>query len=550
MEFPNRSMTWVVVARAGILTVVVGVTLLLGPASQYVWPVLLLALIGFSLTLIYAAALWLRLPSAVLVPVQVVNDLLLVNWLVYRTGDIESPFNALYLIIVFAASFLAPPYSVVITFATIASAIGLGVATLAGAIQRADGSLYATGAVAELQLNLSYTTVAIISVAVLSMYLADRQRRSDTALIAAARDLADLQAFNDRIIDSMRSGLVTAGLDGAITSCNVAAEEITGYAESTLVGQPLSDLFGDLAAEYLSHAEHGLVAVLRSDISFTRPDGKFAHLGFNVAPLTSETGEVRGVVLIFQDLTEVFQLEQEVRRREKLAALGSMAAGLAHEIRNPLASIRGSIQVLSREIEVDQQTGRLVDIVLRESERLNRTLTDFLAYARPAPFTPSEIDLKRAVSDAVILLKNSPEVGPGHTIVESYPESECLFVGDPNQLRQIFWNLARNGIQAMPNGGSLTVRIEAVEGLAYRLVVEDKGVGMTSEEIARLFEPFSSTKQGGTGLGMAIVYQFVEDHGGRVTVDSEVGSGTRVSVFLPSRSAELSAARADSRSDS
>jgi two-component system sensor histidine kinase PilS (NtrC family) len=545
MDNLRRSIAWAIVSRAGILAVVVALTLSIGPNSQYVWPVTLLAFVVFALTLVYAVALWIRVPAKVLIPVQAVNDILLVNWLVYRTGDVESPFNALYLVIVFAASVVAPRRAIFVTVVTVLSAVCLGVGAVSGALPRADGTSYEPSVLAELQLNIAYTTVAIVSVAILSTYLADRQRRADTALKAAAQDLAVLRAFNERIIDSMRSGLITAGLDGAITSCNRAAEEITGYAEDELVGRPLPELFGDVARAYLVPPDAQPASLLRSDVSFERPNGTVAHLGFNVAPLVAERGEVGGVVLIFQDLTEIFDLEQEVRRREKLAALGSMAAGLAHEIRNPLASIRGSVQVLARELPVDEDSRRLVDIILRESERLNRTLTDFLTYARPAAFAPAEFDLKRAIADAVTLLKNSPEVGPEHAVVESYPERPCTFVGDPNQVRQIFWNLARNGIQAMPSGGRLTVRVTPVDGTGYRVTVEDEGVGMNADEIGRLFEPFASQKPGGTGLGLAIVYQFVEEHGGRVSVESEPGSGTRVSVYLPNRQTAPDAPRTE-----
>jgi two-component system sensor histidine kinase PilS (NtrC family) len=300
----------------------------------------------------------------------------------------------------------------------------------------------------------------------------------------------------------------------------------------------LQELFGEITRDYLDSTVSG-GSLLRSEVSFTRPDGAVARVGFNVAPLTSESDEIRGAVVIFQDLTEVYELEREVRRREKLSALGAMAAGLAHEIRNPLASIRGSAQVLAGEIEVDEAASRLLDIIRRESERLNRTLTDFLAFARPAPFSPSEFDVKQVISDAVALLKNSPEVGPNHKVVERYPNGPTTIVGDQNQIRQIFWNLARNALQAMPDGGNLKVSVESIGAGGCRLEVEDEGVGIPKQQIARLFEPFSSTKPGGTGLGMAIVYQFVQDHGGRVTVDSTVGVGTRVGVELRARSESM-----------
>jgi two-component system, NtrC family, sensor histidine kinase PilS len=533
METLQRNLLSLVISRAGILLVVAFLTLLLGRGSQYVWPVIVLTAIVLPLTVIYAVAHRVGVPGTIMVPIQFANDILLVNWLVYRTGDVESPFNALYLIVVFAAGLLPTRRAIAIVTATLVSAVTLGVLTVSGAVPRSDGTAYAPSFLPDLQLNLSYTIVAILCVSVLSTFLAERQRRSDTALAATARSLADLRAFNERIIESMRSGLLTAGLDGRVTTCNRAAIDILNLSDEEILGRPLTDLFGDVAGAHFRTGDPATgTTIVRSDVSFERPGGTVAHLGFNVAPLLSEQNEISGAVLIFQDLTEVFELEQEVRRREKLAALGTMAAGLAHEIRNPLASLRGSIQVLASDLSADDDNRRLTDIILRESERLNRTVSDFLTYARPAPHTPTEFDLRRPVSEAVTLLRNSPEVGPAHSIVESYPEQPCPFRGDQNQIRQIFWNLARNGLQAMPEGGELKVRIESA-GEGYRLAVADEGIGMPREQIDRLFEPFSSQKQGGVGLGMAIVYSFVREHGGRISVESEVGVGTQIVVDLP-----------------
>ena len=200
--------------------------------------------------------------------------------------------------------------------------------------------------------------------------------------------------------------------------------------------------------------------------------------------------------------------------------------------------------MLANELEVDSASRRMLDIIRRESERLNRTLTDFLAFARPAPFAPVEFDLKRAISESVALLKNSSEVSPKHVVEERYPDSACIIVGDPNQVRQIFWNLARNGLQAMGDGGRLTVTLEPT-AMGFRLEIGDEGTGMSTAQISHVFEPFATTKSGGTGLGMAIVYQFVQDHGGRITVESEVGVGTRVGVELRLRAEPATPSRVE-----
>jgi two-component system sensor histidine kinase PilS (NtrC family) len=383
----------------------------------------------------------------------------------------------------------------------------------------------------------SLNLVAIFAVATLSSQLAERIRRSETQLASATRDLADYRLFNDRIIESMRSGLVTTDLLGHIITFNRAAEEITGYRAGDVRGKKIFTIFGDIEKQI----EAGLESIRtrtrlpRFDIGCRTADGREIHLGFSVAPLVDESDSSRGYVLTFQDLTEVMELEREVRRQERLAALGKMAAGLAHEIRNPLASMRGSVQVLASELNFSQDQSQLMQIVLRESDRLNRIVSDFLTYARPPKIERAVIELSSLLSETIALLRNSPELRPDHLITEEYPDSPLLYRGDPNQLRQIFWNLARNAIQAMEQGGELSVTLEAKPSGDITIAFSDTGQGMSREQKERLFEPFNSSS-GGTGLGMAIVYQLVRDHNGRIIVESDAGKGTRIAISLPAGS--------------
>jgi two-component system sensor histidine kinase PilS (NtrC family) len=217
-----------------------------------------------------------------------------------------------------------------------------------------------------------------------------------------------------------------------------------------------------------------------------------------------------------------------------------MAAGLAHEIRNPLASMRGSVQVLASELSFSQDQSQLMQIVLRESDRLNRIVSDFLTYARPPKMERSVIELASLLSETIALLRNSPELRSDHMISESYPDTSVLYHGDPNQMRQIFWNLARNAIQAMPQGGELRVTLEARQLGDLIIAFSDTGQGMSREQRERLFEPFNSSS-GGTGLGMAIVYQLVRDHNGKILVESEAGQGTRIAIRLPASSLVVTA---------
>lgn len=498
-----------------------------------------LAVVAGTVLVLSAIYFWVLpkvMPLAARACLQLALDLILVTWLVHRTGDVESPFLPLYLVVIFATSALFGRNEVLFFggFALLLYAV-TGVLTIKGILPRAQGwRLHDDASFAWAEFLFAVKLLAIIAVTLLSSHLAERARRSEFDLAAATKELADNRLFNDRIIESVRSGLVTTDLNGNITTFNRAAEEITGYKGQDVRGLNIFKVFGDIEKQI----EVGLESIRtrsrppRFDITCRTAGGQEIHLGFSVAPLVDESGRVRGYVLTFQDLTEVMALEREVRRQERLAALGKMAAGLAHEIRNPLASMRGSVQVLASELTLSPDQMQLMDIVLRESDRLNRIVSDFLTYARPPRTERTTTELTSLLGETIALLRNSTELQPDHHLIEEYPAETVSYYGDPNQLRQIFWNLARNAIQAMPGGGSLKVRLAAQPEKEITITFTDTGQGMTNEQRERLFEPFSSST-GGTGLGMAIVYQLVHDHEGKIDAESAPGKGTTISIKLP-----------------
>jgi two-component system sensor histidine kinase PilS (NtrC family) len=535
----RRKLQWLLFSRlatAAALLAVVGLTERENTPHSFVPELATVAGATVILSVFYLLTLRTRIPHRTQGYIQFSLDICIVTWLVYRTGDVESPFLALYLIITFAACALLGRTGV-----SLVGALGgvlyvsIGVVTMSGILPRASGwKAYEGANLAWTQFMFSLNLIAIFAVAILSSQLAERIRRSETQLANATKDLADYRLFNDRIIESMRSGLVTTDLRGNIITFNHAAEEITGYRAVDVRGKEVFTIFGDIEKQI----EAGLESIRtrtrlpRFDIGCKTADGREIHLGFSVAPLVDEAENSRGYVLTFQDLTEVMELEREVRRQERLAALGKMAAGLAHEIRNPLASMRGSVQVLASELSFSQDQSQLMQIVLRESDRLNRIVSDFLTYARPPKVERSVIELTSLLSETVALLRNSPELRPDHSIAEDYPDEQVLYQGDPNQIRQILWNLARNAVQAMPQGGELRVSLDAQANRDVTIAFSDTGQGMSREQKERLFEPFNSSS-GGTGLGMAIVYQLVRDHNGKILVDSEAGKGTRIAIKLP-----------------
>ncbi|HVF89166.1 MAG TPA: ATP-binding protein [Blastocatellia bacterium] len=535
----RRKLHWLLISRlaiAGTLLIAVGLFEQDNSSRSFV-PVLasvsgLVVLASAFYFLAFRSSVSYRLQGFL----QLSIDLIITTWLVYNTGDVESPFLALYLVILFASSALFGRREVLILgFSGAALYTTVAILTMEGIIGRASGwPIYVEVNLPWIKLMFALNCMAILAVAALSGHLAERARRNETELATATRDLADYRLFNDRIIESMRSGLVTTDLRGNIITFNRAAEEITGYKVPEVRGRNIFTIFGDIQKQI----EVGLESIRtrsrlpRFDIGCKTADGRELHLGFSVAPLVDESDHARGYVLTFQDLTEVMELEREVRRQERLAALGKMAAGLAHEIRNPLASMRGSVQVLASELSFSPDQSQLMEIVLRESDRLNRIVSDFLTYARPPRIERTVIELSSILSETVALLRNSTELTPDHLLTERFPSEPVHYNGDPNQIRQIFWNLSRNAIQAMPRGGELQVTLEAGPGLDVTISFRDTGQGMSREQKDRMFEPFNSSS-GGTGLGMAIVYQLVRDHNGKIFVESEAGKGTSIAIKLP-----------------
>jgi two-component system sensor histidine kinase PilS (NtrC family) len=274
----------------------------------------------------------------------------------------------------------------------------------------------------------------------------------------------------------------------------------------------------------------------RHEFRYRPSDGRGElEIGLTATHLETPRGRA-GLLFTFQDVTAIKKLERDAAIQQRLAAVGEMAAGIAHEIRNPLASMSGSIQILRQELPLSSEQEQLMDIVLRESERLNTTIRSFLAYARPQRFQIARFDVRRALNDTALLLRNSAEVLDGHEISVDVPASELWYEADEGQIKQIVWNLATNGLRAMPRGGRLRLMGSfepSSDGVI--LTVRDDGIGIPPEELDALFQPFHGTFAKGSGLGLAIVYRIVSDYNGEIQVSSQPGSGTTISVRLPAR---------------
>ncbi|MFL6467044.1 MAG: two-component system sensor histidine kinase NtrB, partial [Pyrinomonadaceae bacterium] len=387
----------------------------------------------------------------------------------------------------------------------------------------------------------SFHVVAFLVVGLLSARLAERQS-SGEMLEEATKSLASLRMLHERIIESIRSGLITTDLEGKIYTCNAAASEITGYASDSMIGRSIRSMFGDIS-EAIDHAygvRNDLDQPVRFETVFVTPEGFAVHIGYSVSLLFSETNETSGFIITFQDLTEIRSMEENVRRKDRLAAVGRVGAGLAHEIRNPLGAMRGAIQVLESSTPKESVQADLMQIIMRESDRLNSIITNFLNYARPKAGNFVEIDICESIRETVKLIRHSPDVLDTHEIILDLPNCPIHVMGDSTQLKQIFWNLARNSINAMPEGGKFLVGLEKVPNKRIRITFSDTGSGMPPEQVEQLFEPFSNSTTGGTGLGLSIVYQIVRDHNGVINVRSAEGDGTVITVELPAETKSAS----------
>ncbi|HTV01395.1 MAG TPA: ATP-binding protein [Luteitalea sp.] len=467
---------------------------------------------------------------------QIATDALVVLAVVWSTGGLISAYTPLMLLPVLTASVTGGRHDGL----RAAAVIGIGFVLMAtmqygwlpspSILQsRAGRSLLPGGALA------GYTVAAnlggSVAIALLIGHLSETLTRTGADLARATSSLADLTTLSQRVIDSMAGGLIVTDAQGHVVLFNRTAENITGRRADDVLGYPMSRVLVLPVA-----VDSGSFAPVRLECTFTRVDGTVIELGATTAPLLAEGGQRAGELVTFQDLTLINQRDAEKQRQERLAAVGEMAAGIAHEIRNPLASMSGSIQLLQRELSLRDDHATLLDIVMRESQRLNDIIRNFLAYAGPQRVTRTRVDVARLVREVAALLRQQTD-GPAVDVRLDVPERADHDL-DQAQMRQVLWNLTSNARKAMPDGGVLHLSVAQAVGTTgtptLRISVRDEGVGMAAADVERMFQPFQSGFRQGSGLGLAIVRRIVTDHGGRVMVSSTPGVGTDVVVSLPS----------------
>jgi two-component system, NtrC family, sensor histidine kinase PilS len=475
-------------------------------------------------------------------PLQTVIDLAMITGIVYASGAQDSYFVSLYVLAILMGCILFSRRGAFLigglSFILLGCVVEL---TYYNIVPRTSNSMPAAR---ELESWLGSNLFAFFAVAYLGSLLAQTIRTKGVELEEKSEELKDLQAFNRDIIESMRGGLLTTDANGRILLVNRAGAEITGQGFGLLRGENVADIFPGFWP--VESDEGGTPLALRKEIEFRTPAGAMRYLGLSISPLRTGQNEKGGFVFNFQDLTELKRLEREVFNKERMAALGRLSAAIAHEIRQPLTAMTGALKELARLAPLEDDDKKLVQIVSRESQRLNQIITEFLDYSREKTYTFTDLDIVALIEETLLLIERNASASGKVRVERSFPAGKLRARVDRDAIKQVFWNLCNNALRAMPDGGVLTVSLES-EAETVRISVRDTGIGFDPRASVRIFEPFQSGFAGGTGLGLAIVYQILQAHKGQIRVDTEPGIGTEFVVELPAAGRARASARPDPR---
>ena len=518
--FENRLwLAWLVKVRILILTIILGIELAIAQFATISFPLRLFVgtiLLAYAVSFFYLGLLKiggkLQLQSAL----QVASDLFLVSLLVYITGGVDSSLNFLYPLVIIVASILLQRVWVYLTAAV--AFVLYGTVLELCYFQIVPSYAATHPGIRTLQAIIFVNLFGYAAVAYLAGLLAAKLRQADTRFEHARGALENLQALHENIIQSTSNGLITTGLDGRITLVNAAAEKLLERTEAELLRQPIAPLFEDPLPIVGSERSYG-------EMRFIAPNNFRKTFRIMVSELYVPGRGAVGHVYTLDDLTQIRRLEREIRMQDRLAAVGRLSAAIAHEVRNPLTSIAGSASLLSEMPDLSDDHRRLLQIVTRESERLNSIITDFLAYSRNKQYKFANVDLIPLLEDTLILLEHRMAAQTtGIKIERRYSAQKTHVLADGDRMKQVFWNFCENAVRAMKKGGTLTVSIDELEH-EWQLSFADTGPGMSPQMVEKVFEPFQSQFEGGTGLGLAIVYQIVQAHEGKVFVRSKAEQG-------------------------
>jgi two-component system, NtrC family, sensor histidine kinase PilS len=519
-------LAWLVKVRIIILTFLLVIELAIDRLTPSTLPVRLfvhVVLLWYAISIFYVILLSYWNERRIQSLLQVLTDMGMVTLVVYATGGVDSSLNFLYPLVIIVACIMLPRIwaylAAALAFILYGTVLELTYFEVVPSYQTTHPGLRT------LQAIILVNCFAFLAVAYLAGLLSAKLRLVDVRLKYTSGALQNLQALHENIIQAMSGGLITTGLEGHITLANTAAQNLLERSERELIGQRVEQLFLDPLPEPGSAAAHSEVRfVTRNDFRKT--------VRVVASDLCMPARGAIGYIYTLDDLTEIRRLEREVRIQDRLAAVGRLAAAIAHEIRNPLTSIAGSVSMLSGISDISDEHRQLLQIVTRESERLNGIITDFLAYSRSKRYRFAHVDLVPLLEDTLTLLEHRLMAeNAGIKIEKHFEVAQAWVTADGDKLKQVFWNFCENAVRAMREGGTLRVSLQA-ENNDWHLGFADTGPGMRPELVEKIFEPFQSEFENGTGLGLAIVYQIVQAHEGKVWVRSKLGQGSEFILRL------------------
>jgi two-component system sensor histidine kinase PilS (NtrC family) len=474
---------------------------------------------------------------------QSIVDVLAITAIVYSTGGIQSLYSVFYpIVIIYSVIFLGRRGGLLI-----ASAAGIFYGLLAVLEYYRVINPQISTSFNDYQLNAGYVLARIVThitsfyfTAFLSIFVVDQEKKTRDLLAEKQDAFAKLDILHKSIIESVNLGIITVSNLGRIKSFNRAATEITGLVFKDVENRKFADIFPDFYnfLQDQKKTESSFPGLTRFEGVFHTNEGRELKLGASLSPLRDYYGSIIGEIIIFRDITEILEMRDSLEKSRRLAFIGEVAANLAHEIRNPLASIGGAIQLLKQDFPHGEINDKLFHIILRGKAQLDNFLKDFLLMARPAPGICEEIDLGAIIKEVIDSLRLVPDWPQPLKLNLNLPEHPVLINVNKTEIRQALWNLILNSLQSMPAGGVLTIevslcRLKDIDAVEIR--IKDNGCGIGKKDLQRVFEPFYTSRDMGTGLGLAVVSRIIENWKGKIEIQSEVGKGTNCLLTIPAR---------------
>ncbi len=543
-EISRRSILRLMFIRLIVVTFLLGIAAFLQVKEfqqqvKIFSPIYSIIIATYVLSFLYIVFLKIIKKSQLNIYAQAICDVSIITVLVYVTGGINSVYIALYnLVIIYSALFLAKKGGLIV-----ASASSLFYGLLLVLVWFDVLSPYQT--VGDYNSGAEYVfsrifihIVSFFIVAILVSFIAEQEKKSRSLLNEKESEFDQLDLLYKGIFDNVNAGIVTIDLERRIKSLNRTAEEISGYTFSEVEGKSLESIFPGfyVTLEMMKNEQREGEPIKRGELTLSCREGGDKILGFSDSFLLSSKGDKIGDIIIFQDLTATKKMEKEVEKSKNLALIGEMAAGLAHEIRNPLTALSGSIQLLKKNLDLGETDTRLIAIVLRAREQLENLISNFLLLAKPNVADREYVDVNDIIKDLVETLRFGPDWSDNIRLETKLCDKADIY-GNKTELKQMLWNLALNAVQAIAEGGELSIATSMITSdngdECLEISIIDTGCGIEQDGERKIFTPFYTTKERGTGLGLAIVNRIVESHGGKIKIESEVGLGTSFRLLFP-----------------